>query len=88
MHCTSRSLTRLPRADMAFGVRDGVHLWADFQDYTHAAHRRFLELEAFQVGCGSLQDVIGSSRFVLVPRRSSQGLLVQNLDIFEECLPL
>jgi len=68
-----------------FGARDGVRSWVDFQDYTHAAQRGFLELEAFQDWWGSLQGVSGSSRFVLAPRRSSRGFLVQNLDIFEEC---
>jgi len=68
-----------------FGVRDGIHSWADFQDYTHAAQRGFLELEAFWDWWVSLQDVVGSSWFVLVPHRLSRGLLVQNLDIFEEC---
>src|SRR5882762_3971376 len=68
-----------------FGARDGVHSWADFQDYACAAQCGFLELEAFWDWWGSLQGVSGSSWFVLAPHQSSRGLLVQNLDIFEEC---
>ena len=53
-------------------------------DYTCAAQWGLLELEAFQDWWVSLQGIIGLSRFVLVPRQSSWGILVPNLEIFEE----
>jgi len=67
-----------------FHVRDGICSWADFVDYTRAAQWGLLELEVFRDWWVSLQGIIGLSCFVLVPCQSSWGILVPNLEIFEE----
>jgi hypothetical protein len=67
--------------DSIFTVIGGVLSWFDFVDYTQ---RALLELEAFRDWWSNF-IIVKDNIFVAAPRRSSQGILVPNMEIFREC---